>query len=193
MKVIIGQSIGAVLMAIVYSTVLVILGKISPMPFLRKIIGFLPIPASMGSSTATMPFTMNFCTEKMGVAQNLSSFSIPLGATINMDGTCFYFSIFTIMIAKMYGLEINSSFLISLFIAILALSIGAPGVPGGVFVCLTSIIVSFGIPVEAAAFALGIEPLVSIFRMTVNIVGDIAVTTALAKNEKLLDEKIYLS
>ncbi len=59
--------------------------------------------------------------------------------------------------------------------------------------CLTSIIVSFGIPVEAAAFALGIEPLVSIFRMTVNIVGDIAVTTALAKNEKLLDEKVYLS
>lgn len=90
----------------------------------------------------------------------------------------------------MYGIEITPDSFISLFIAIIAFSIGAPGVPGGVFICLTSILQSFGMPPEAAAFALGVEPLVSLFRMTVNVI-DIAATTALASREKLLDMKIY--
>ncbi len=169
-RVLLGQLTGAVLMIAVYCVMISIVGKISP-----------------------MPFTMKFCTDKMGAAQSLSSFSIPLGATVNMDGGCFYFAIFTIMAAKMYGIAITPSFLLSLFIAIIALSIGAPGVPGGAFVCLTSIMVSFGMPTEAAAFALGSESLVSIFRMTINIIGDIAATTALASNEKLLDSKVYNS
>ena len=192
-RVILGQLIGAVLMITVYSIMILVVGKISPAPFLRKIVSFLPVPASMGSSTATMPFTMKFCTDKMGAASSLSSFSIPLGATVNMDGGCFYFAIFTILAAKMYGAAITPNFLLSLFIAIIALSIGAPGVPGGAFVCLTLIMLSFGMPSEAAALALGSESLVSIFRMTINIIGDIAATTALASNEKLLDGKVYQS
>ena len=95
------------------------------------------------------------------------------------------------MAAKMYGVNTDMDFFISLFIAIIAFSIGAPGVPGGVFICLTTIIQSLGMPAEAAAFALGVESLVSLFRMTINVIGDIAVTTALASREKLIDRKIY--
>ena len=191
-KVLIGQFIGSVAMICVYSVVMVLMGKISPVPFLKKIGSFVPVAISMGSSSAAMPFTMNFCTEKMGVSPRLSSFSIPLGATVNMDGGCFYFSIQAILLAKMYGVEMTPAFVWALFVTVVALSIGAPGVPGGSFVCLTSIIVSFGVPVEAAAIVLGIDPLTSMFRTTINTIGDIAVTTALSKNEGMMDEAVYM-
>ena len=191
-KVLVGQLIGSLAMICVYSVVMVLMGKISPVPFLKKIGGFVPIAISMGSSSAAMPFTMNFCTEKMGVSPRLSSFSIPLGATVNMDGGCFYFSIQAILLAKMYGVEMTPAFIWALFVTVVALSIGAPGVPGGSFVCLTSIIVSFGLPVEAASIVLGIDPLTSMFRTTINTIGDIAVTTALSKNEGMMDEAIYM-
>ena len=191
-RVLVGQFIGSMCMVGVYSVVMVILGKISPVPFLKKIGEFVPVAISMGSSSAAMPFTMNFCTEKMGVSPRLSSFSIPLGATVNMDGGCFYFSIQAILLAKMYGVEMTPAFIWALFITVVALSIGAPGVPGGSFVCLTSIIVSFGVPVEAAAIVLGIDPLTSMFRTTINTMGDIAVTTALSKNEGMMDEAVYM-
>ena len=191
-KVLVGQFIGSLAMICVYSVVMVLMGKISPVPFLKKIGGFVPIAISMGSSSAAMPFTMNFCTEKMGVSPRLSSFSIPLGATVNMDGGCFYFSIQAILLAKMYGVEMTPAFIWALFVTVVALSIGAPGVPGGSFVCLTSIIVSFGLPVEAASIVLGIDPLTSMFRTTINTIGDIAVTTALSKNEGMMDEAVYM-
>lgn len=191
-RVLVGQFIGAIAMMGVYATVMVLMGKISPLPFLKKIGNFVPVAISMGSSTAAMPFTMRFCTEKMGVSPKLSSFSIPLGATVNMDGGCFYFSIQAILLAKMYGLEMTPAFIGALFVTVVALSIGAPGVPGGSFVCLTSIIVSFGLPVEASAIVLGIDPLTSMFRTTINTIGDIAVTTALSKNENMLDEAAYM-
>ncbi|MBQ7515080.1 MAG: dicarboxylate/amino acid:cation symporter [Schwartzia sp.] len=191
-RILVGQFIGSLAMVGVYSVVILLMGKISPVPFLKKIGGFVPIAISMGSSNAAMPFTMNFCTEKMGVSPRLSSFSIPLGATVNMDGGCFYFSIQAILLAKMYGVEMTPAFLWALFITVVALSVGAPGVPGGSFVCLTSIIVSFGLPVEAAAIVLGIDPLTSMFRTTINTIGDIAVTTALSRNEKLMDEAVYM-
>ena len=191
-KVLVGQFIGSLAMICVYSVVMILMGKISPVPFLKKIGGFVPIAISMGSSSAAMPFTMNFCTEKMGVSPRLSSFSIPLGATVNMDGGCFYFSIQAILLAKMYGVEMTPAFIWALFVTVVALSIGAPGVPGGSFVCLTSIIVSFGLPVEAASIVLGIDPLTSMFRTTINTIGDIAVTTALSKNEGMMDEAVYM-
>ncbi len=192
-RVLVGQFIGSLAMFGVYSTVLVLMGKLSPVPFLKKIGSFIPVAISMGSSSAAMPFTMRFCTDRMGVSPKLSSFSIPLGATVNMDGGCFYFSIQAILLAKMYGLEMTPAFIGALFITVVALSIGAPGVPGGSFVCLTSIIVSFGLPVEASAIVLGIDPLTSMFRTTINTIGDIAVTTALSKNENMMDETIYMN
>ena len=192
-RVLLGQFIGSLAMFGVYSIVMILMGKISPVPFLKKIGSFIPVAISMGSSSAAMPFTMKFCTDRMGVSPKLSSFSIPLGATVNMDGGCFYFSIQAIMLAKMYGLEMTPAFIGALFVTVVMLSIGAPGVPGGSFVCLTSIIVSFGLPVEASAIVLGIDPLTSMFRTSINTIGDIAVTTALSKNENMMDEAVYMS
>jgi Na+/H+-dicarboxylate symporter len=162
------------------------------MPFIKKIGSFIPIPLSTSSSNATMPFTMKFCTDKMGIAPKLSSFSIPIGATVNMDGGCLYLSIASIMLARMYGIELTPDVLFTVFITVVALSVGAPGVPGGAFVCLASIVISLGLPADATAVILGIDPICSMMRAALNSTGDIAVSTALACNEKLITRKVYM-
>ena len=129
-KVVFTQVTGGVIMIGVYTLLVIFFGKLKPLPFLRKLSGFALTPASMGSSTATMPFTMKFCSDKIGVSPGLASFSIPLGATANMDGSCIYFSIFTVMAAKMYGIELTPDFFLSLFIAIIAFSMVRRECPG---------------------------------------------------------------
>ena len=191
-KLIFGQLFGSLLMVGVYLLIIALIGKISPLPFLKKIPSFIPIPLSTNSSNATMPFSMKFCTEKLGISPKLSSFSIPIGSTINMDGGCLYLSIASIMLAKMYGAELSGDVLFTIFVTVIALSIGAPGVPGGAFVCLASIVVAIGLPVDATAVILGIDPICSMMRTALNCTGDIAASTALACNEKLIEKNVYL-
>lgn len=189
---VLGQLGGSLMMVGVYACLIFFLGRITPIPFLRKISSFIPVPLSTSSSNATMPFSLKFCSNKMGISPKLSSFSIPVGATVNMDGGCFYLSIASIMLARMFGVELNYDVLFTVFVTVVALSIGAPGVPGGAFVCLASIVAALGLPKEATAIVLGIDPICSMLRTALNTVGDIAATTVLAKNEHLIDEKIYL-
>ena len=92
----------------------------------------------------------------------------------------------------MYGVELSGDVLLTIFVTVIALSIGAPGVPGGAFVCLASIVVALGLPVDATAVILGIDPICSMLRTALNTVGDIAVTSALARNENLMDTEVYL-
>ena len=192
-KLVAGQFFGSLLMVGVYVLLTLVAGRLNPLPFLKKIPKYLPIPLSTSSSNAAMPFTLRFCTEKMGVSEKLSSFSIPVGATVNMDGGCFYLSIASIMLARMYGVELNFDVLFTIFVTVVALSIGAPGVPGGAFVCLASIVAALGLPKEAAAVVLGIDPICSMLRAALNAVGDISATTVLACNENLIDKKIYFA
>ena len=91
----------------------------------------------------------------------------------------------------MYGVELNFEILTTIFVTVVALSIGAPGVPGGAFVCLASIVVALGLPTDATAVILGIDPICSMMRTALNTVGDISASTILAKQEKMFDEKIY--
>ena len=109
-----------------------------------------------------------------------------------MDGGCLYLSIASIMLARMYGIELNYDILFTIFVTVVALSIGAPGVPGGAFVCLASIVSALGLPAEATAVILGVDPICSMLRTTINVVGDIAATTTLANNENLIDKQVYL-
>lgn len=191
-ELVLGQLFGSLLMIGIYVLLLMLIGRLNPLPFIKKLPSFIPIPLSTSSSNATMPFTLKFCSEKMGISQKLSSFSIPVGATVNMDGGCFYLSIASIMLARMYGVELDFDVLFTVFVTVVALSIGAPGVPGGAFVCLASIVAALGLPVEATAIILGIDPICSMLRATLNAVGDIAATTALAKTEHLIDEEVYM-
>ncbi len=191
-KLIVAILFGCIIMAGIYALILTFVGKITPVPFLKKILGFIAIPLSTSSSNATMPFSLKFCTEKMGIAPKLPSFSIPIGATVNMDGGCIYLSLASIMLARMYGIELTQDILFTIFLTVVALSIGAPGVPGGAFVCLASIVMALGLPADATAVILGIDPICSMLRAALNATGDIAMTVTLACNENLIEKNVYL-
>ena len=110
-----------------------------------------------------------------------------------MDGTVVTLTITSLFMAKIFGLDINGGMLLSLFIAIIVLSIGSPGVPNGALVGFTLLLPQIGIPAEAVSIIMGLYPLVSMLQTVVNVTGDATVTTIVAKNEKLLDMGKYNS
>ena len=191
LKLIAGVLIGATAMIIVYCMLLTLIGRISPMPYLKKLPSFVTIPFATSSSNVTMPFTMKFCTEKLGISPKLSSFSIPLGTTINMDGTAIYYGMACMMILKMYNVEMDFNTFFTLLISMFTISIGASGVPGAVL-SVAAILGVFGIPIEATVIILGVDSLIDRVNTALNVVGDIAATTTLASNENLIDKNIYL-
>lgn len=184
-------ALGMVLMILVYGSILLVFGRISPVPLFKKLPSFITIPFATSSSAVTMPFTMKFCTEKIGISPKISSFSIPIGTTINMDGTAILYSTTCIMLLKMYGVEIDSTAIFTLLLAIFTVSVGTPGIPGGAVVLMAAIVGMFGVPAEAIAIVLAISPIEDRISTTTNVVGDIGASTILAKTENLFDEKIY--
>ncbi len=178
---------------VMYPIIIALIGKISPLPLLKKLPTYLPIPVATASSSVSMPFTMNFCTEKLGISPKLSSFSIPLGATINMNGTTISYAIFAIILLRMYGVDVTTNVMVTLLISIFSMAVGTPGIPGGGIIAIGAIIGVFGVPLEAIALFLGISPICDRIVTPLNVIGDIASTLLVAKNENLLDEKIYNS
>lgn len=145
----------------------------------------------MASSNASIPINMDACEKKLGIAKNIYSLSIPLGATINMDGTCVHLAVFSLALAKIYGVEISGASMISLVLAIVVLSMGAPGIPGSGLICLSVLLTQLGIPVEAIGLVMGIDSLAGMFRTMSNCTGDVAVSVIVARLEKLMDIEIY--
>ncbi|MCR4842896.1 MAG: dicarboxylate/amino acid:cation symporter, partial [Eubacterium sp.] len=146
--------IGTVLLGLagmitVYCLMILILTRLNPLQFLRKSKEGMLTSLTLSSSAAAMPTNMKVCTEKLGVSPRVSNFSIPLGATVNMDGFCVTLTIFSLFLAKAYGVEISSATLTSLLVVIVLLSLGAPGVPGSGLICLGVVLGHINVPVEA--------------------------------------------
>ena len=121
------------------------------------------------------------------------SLSIPLGATLNMNGTCVHLAVFSLALAKIYGVHVRSAALLTLALTIMILSAGAPGIPGSGLICLSVLLTQIGVPVEAVGLVMGIDSLVGMFRCMSNCLGDVVVTVIVAKSEKLLDIERYNS
>ena len=147
---------------------------------------------SLASSNASMPFNIDSC-RKLGVPSKICAFSIPLGATVNMDGSCIYMAVAGLFLAKVFGVELDSSSFVSMIFSIIVLSIGAPGIPGSGLICLSVLLVQLGVPAEALSLIMGIDSLMGMFRTAVNSTGDVAVSLIVAKTEKLLDTEQYYS
>ena len=192
-KLIISQLLACGVLLGVYMLLIRLVGEISPLPFLKKIPELMAIPLATSSSAVTMPFTMNFCTNKLGISPKISSFSIPIGTTVNMNGGCIYSPLVAIMFLKMYGVDVNLNAVMVILAMTVSISIGAPAVPNASVIGLLSITSVFGIPNNIAGilFCLGTvcERVVTCF----NVIGDVAATTALARTENLLEEKIYFA
>lgn len=165
---------------------------LNPIIFLKKIRPAQIFAFSTASSNATIPVTLRCVTERMGVNNSVASFTVPFGATINMDGTAIMQGVATVFLANVYGIDLGvGGYLTVIAMAVLA-SIGTAGVPGVGLVMLTMVLSQVGLPLEGIALILGVDRLMDMIRTAVNISGDAVVTAIVAKTEGKLDMDAYL-
>lgn len=182
---------GLACMIAVYCLMMLALARLNPFPFLRKYAPVMAQVFSMASSNASIPINMEACEKKLGISGRVFSLSIPLGATLNMDGTCVHLAVFALALAKVYGVPIGGGMLLSMIVSIIVLSIGAPGIPGSGLICLSVLLTQMNVPVEAIGLVMGIDSLIGMFRCMSNCLGDVAVTSIVAKSEGQMDMKVY--
>lgn len=169
------------LMYLVYGLLLLIRG-FNPMQFYRTFIDATMMAFSTCSSGASIATSMRCC-EKMGLKKRIYSFSIPLGATVNMDGSCIYYIISTFFLANICGVVIEPGMLASLMLTIMLMSFAIPGVPGAGFACQLMLLTMVGAPTESMALILAVDPLIDPFITALNVTGDGAVTTMVDASE----------
>ena len=165
--------------------------KLSPKIFLAKIRDAQIFAFSTASSNATIPVTLRSVTKRMGVDNSVASFTVPFGATINMDGTAIMQGVATVFIANVYGVELGlAGYLTVILMSVLA-SIGTAGVPGVGLIMLSMVFVQVGLPVEGIGLILGVDRLLDMIRTSVNVTGDAVVTCIVAKSEKEIDLEVF--
>jgi len=168
-----------------------LLSKLSPQIFLKKIRDAQIFAFSTASSNATIPVTLRSVTKRMGVDNSVASFTIPFGATINMDGTAIMQGVATVFIANVYGVDLGlSGYLTVILMSVLA-SIGTAGVPGVGLIMLSMVFVQVGLPVEGIGLILGVDRLLDMVRTAVNISGDAVVACVVAKSEDEINLDIF--
>ena len=192
-KLIAGQLVGCGAMLGIYALLISFVGKISPLPLLKNLPQIWAVPFATSSSAVAMPLTMKFCTEKLGISPKITSFSIPVGTTVNMDGGGIYFPTAVIMFLKMYGVEVDMHAIIIICAMTVSLSVGAPAVPNAAVICILTITATFGVPADIAGLLFCIGTVCERVVTCLNVTGDVAASTVLARTENLLDDKIYFS
>lgn len=178
---------------IVYPTLLNVMAGLKPSVFFRKVREAQAFAFSTASSGATIPITLMTAEKRLGVKNSLSSFSIPLGATINMDGSAIMQGVATVFIAQMYSVDLGFTGMLMIVLSATLASIGTAGVPSAGLVMLSMVLTQVNLPVEAIALIMGVDRLIDMTRTAVNVTGDLAVTTTVAKWEGVLDEPTYYS
>jgi Na+/H+-dicarboxylate symporter len=176
---------------VVYPIMLTTLGKLNPIRFLSKMRTPMTFAFGTASSNATIPVTLRTVTERMGVDKAVGAFSIPFGATINMDGTSIMQGVATVFIAQAYGIDLTLSQLGTVVIMATMASIGTAGVPGVGLIMLATVLTQVGLPVEGIGIILGVDRLLDMTRTAVNVTGDCAVTCIVAKSEGKLDLDVF--
>ena len=159
--------------AVVYSTTVKVLGGVSPLGFFRGMAPAMAMAFSSASSVGALPLNME-CVEKLGARRDVTSFVLPLGATINMDGTAIYQGVCAVFIACCYGVNLTLGEMVTIVLTATLASIGTAGVPGAGMVMLAMVLESVGLPVAGIGLVLGVDRIFDMGRTTVNITGDAA-------------------
>ena len=170
-------------MVVVYSSTVRAIGKISPLKFFKTMGPAMLFAFTSASSVGTLPFNME-CTEKLGVDKEIRSFVLPLGATINMDGTAIYQGVSAIFIAQIFGINLTMEQMLMIVLTATLASIGTAGVPGSGVVMLTMVLTTVGLPLEGIALVAGVDRILDMARTTVNITGDASCATCINAMEK---------
>jgi|TARA_B100000953_G_scaffold299540_1_gene299741 Na+/H+-dicarboxylate symporter len=174
-----------------YSFLLTIFSNLNNKTFYTKLKSLIIFTFSTSSSNASIPFTLKTVNNDFGVDKSVSSFSIPLGATINMDGTAIMQGCATFFLASYYGINLEFGDFITIILTATMASIGTAGVPGAGIIMLSLILAEVGIPLEGIGLLLGVDRLLDMLRTSVNVCGDTCITCIVANNEKLIDLKKY--
>ncbi|MEJ2107088.1 MAG: dicarboxylate/amino acid:cation symporter [Acidiferrobacteraceae bacterium] len=173
--------IGLALLVCVYLTILWVATRTNPVRFLRATREVLLLAFSTSSSAAVMPLTLKTVEEKLNVKPAVSQFVIPLGTTINMDGTALYQGVAAIFLAQVFGVQLGVGAMLLIIITAVGASIGSPGTPGVGVVVLSLVLGSVGIPVAGIALIMGVDRLLDMSRTAVNVMGDMVASTVMAR------------
>ena len=175
----------------IYPTLLRILSGLNPMIFLRKFRQTMIFAFSTASSNATLPVTLRAATKRLGVERSIASFTVPLGATINMDGTAIMQGVATVFIAQAYNIALTPGDCLAVVLTATLASIGTAGVPGVGLVTLAMVLRQAGLPVEGIGLIIGVDRLLDMIRTAVNVSGDAVVSCIVAKSEQKFDLGMY--
>jgi Na+/H+-dicarboxylate symporter len=163
-------------------------GRTRPLTFLRGMIPAFELAFSTSSSSATLPVSMRCVTRRVGADENITNFMLPVGATINMDGTALYLSVASLFVAQVYGLDLSLQQQFMVFITAVLASVGTAGIPGASIGLMSIIFTSAGIPVEGIGIVIGVDRLLDMSRTVVNISGDCIGAVVVSRSEGLLRE-----
>lgn len=180
-------------LGLTYSSLLFCITRLSPKTFFARMFDCMLFAFSISSSSACIPYTMRTVTEKLGVSEPIASFVVPMGATINMDGTAIMQGAATIFIANAYNVDIGITGYLTIIAMATMASIGTAGVPGVGIITLTMVLQQLGLPVEGVAMGMifGVDRLLDMSRTAVNITGDAVVSTLVAHHENQLDRTLW--
>ena len=178
-------------MLLLYCVLILVVGRMNPIVFLKKYWPDMKNTFILGSGIAAIPNSIRACKVKLGISPKVYSFSIPFGAVANMDGNCIYLAITGLFLAHMCGIEIFGSDMISVIFAIMVLSVGAPIAPGSALLCLFVLLTQMGVSLEATSLIIGVNFFIEMLLAMTNTVGDVAISLVVAKSEKLVDLDVY--
>ena len=188
---------GCVLLALaihgfgIYQILLKLFTGLNPFKFIKKFFPVMAFAFSTATSNATIPLSIDTLSKKMGVSKKISSFTIPLGATINMDGTAIMQGVAVCFAAQAFGIQLSAGDYATVIATATLASIGTAGVPGVGLVTLSMVFASVGLPVEAIGIIMGIDRILDMTRTAVNITGDAVCTTIVACQDKLIDKDVF--
>jgi Na+/H+-dicarboxylate symporter len=172
---------------VVYGSIVAFMARLNPVRFFQGVIEPAIVSFTSTSSAGTLPVTMAAATRNLGVKNSVASFTLPLGATINMDGTALYQGVTAVFVAQAFGVTLSGADYATIVAAATLASIGTAGVPGGGLIMLSMVLASVGLPLEGVAIIAGIDRILDMARTTLNVVGDCACTVLVARSEGEVD------
>jgi Na+/H+-dicarboxylate symporter len=193
-----GKLVQAIILAyilqyLIYGLLIFVFCRVSPMPFYKKSIEYQMIAMSTGSSKASLATTMQVCRSRMGVSDSSTSFVLPLGASINMNGLSIKLGLSVIFFAQAMGVDLTMSDYIIIILTGTLGSIGGAGIPGSFIIMLPIMLTSVGLPIEGVALLVGIDRVLDLLSTTINITGDAAITLVIDNSEGTFDKTMYNS
>lgn len=181
----------AVHIVVVFCGILWFYARLNPLPFFRGMGDAIAVAFSTCSSSATLPVSMHCVQKNLGVSKNMTTFILPLGSTVNMNGAAIFQGMSTLFVAQAYGIDLSLQNLLTVVVTATLSAIGAAGIPGTGFIMLSVVFSSVGLPIEGLALLAGIDRLREMVSSVLNILGDAVVAVVIAKQEGELDENQY--